>query len=82
MDIHSLKQEFGDHLTFCGGISTQGVLVSGTPDQIRAEVRTLERDMGEGGGYILEPGITVQADVPAENLIAMIDEAMLLAGRG
>jgi len=31
--------------------------------------------MGAGGGYILEPGITVQADVPLENMLAMIDEA-------
>jgi hypothetical protein len=31
--------------------------------------------MGRGGGYILEPGITVQADVPVENLLAAIEAA-------
>jgi hypothetical protein len=31
--------------------------------------------MARGGGYILEPGITIQADVPGENLIAMLEEA-------
>ncbi|MBN1675797.1 MAG: hypothetical protein JXR37_32435 [Kiritimatiellae bacterium] len=75
MDILALKREFGDRLTFCGGVSTQDLLVSGTPDQIRAEVRRLKREMGAGGGYILEPGITLQADVPPENMVAMIDEA-------
>ncbi len=75
MDILYLKKQFGEHLTFCGGISTQDLLVSGTPDQVRSEVQRLKREMGRGGGYILEPGITVQADVPRENLIAMIDEA-------
>ena len=77
MDILFLKKEFGKHLTFCGGIRTQDLLVSGTPDEVRAEVQRLKREMGKDGGYILEPGITIQADVPQENLIAMIDEARL-----
>jgi hypothetical protein len=33
--------------------------------------------MGQAGGYILEPGITVQADVPLENIVAMIEEARI-----
>jgi uroporphyrinogen decarboxylase len=74
MDIQLLKKEYGKHLTFCGGIPTQNLLVSGTPSQVRSEVQRLKREMANGGGYILEPGITIQADVPRENLIAMIDE--------
>jgi hypothetical protein len=31
--------------------------------------------MGKGGGYILEPGITAQDDIPLENILAMVDEA-------
>ena len=76
MDIRHLKKEFGKHLTLCGGIPTQTLLVSGTAAEVRGEVRRLRQEMGEGGGYILEPGITLQADVPKENLIAMIDEAV------
>ncbi len=75
MDILYLKKEFGSRLTFCGGIPTQDLLVFGSPEQIREEVRRLKRDMGAGGGYILEPGITLQADVPVENIVAVIDEA-------
>ena len=30
--------------------------------------------MGRGGGYILEPGITLQADVPTANLLALVEE--------
>jgi len=77
MDLLSLKKEFGRHLTFCGGVRTQDLLVSGTPGAVRAEVQRLKRDIGKDGGYILEPGITIQADVPQENLTAMIDEARL-----
>ena len=77
MDILSLKKEFGGRVTFCGGLRTQDLLVTATPQQVRAEVRRLKREMGRGGGYILEPGITIQADVPAENIVAMIDEALV-----
>jgi len=75
MDIEHLKREFGWDLAFCGGLGTQELLPRGTPDEVRAEVRRLKETMGKGGGYILEPGITIQADVPAENMIAMIEEA-------
>ncbi|MBN1346553.1 MAG: hypothetical protein JXQ73_27940 [Phycisphaerae bacterium] len=75
MDITRLKREFGQALTFCGGLGTQNLLPRGTPQQIRDEVRRLEDVMGAGGGYILEPGITLQADVPLANMIAMIEEA-------
>ena len=75
MDLRHLKREFGQDLTFCGGIRTQDLLVTGSPDQVRAEVRRLKEEMGAGGGYILEPGITIQADVPLANMVAMIDEA-------
>jgi uroporphyrinogen decarboxylase len=75
MDIFDLKRRFGPHLTFCGGLRTQDLLPRGTPQQVRDEVRRLKDSLGAGGGYILEPGITLQADVPLANLLAMIDEA-------
>jgi uroporphyrinogen decarboxylase len=76
MDIHRLKREFGRHLTLWGGIRTQDLLPKGTAEEVRAEVRTIKREMGEGGGYVLEPGIIIQADVPLENIAALIDEAI------
>ena len=74
MDSLKLKREFGRELTLCGGLRTQDLLPRGTPEDVRAEVRRLKREMGRGGGYILAPGLTVQADVPMQNLIAMLDE--------
>lgn len=75
MDVYRLKRDFGDALTFCGGLRTQDLLPNGSPQHIRDEVRRLKDVMGAGGGYILEPGITLQADVPPANMIAMIEEA-------
>jgi uroporphyrinogen decarboxylase len=75
MDVVQLKREFGAHLTLCGGIRTQDLLPHGTPQQVRDEVRRLQDVLGHGGGYILEPGITLQADVPLANLLALIEAA-------
>ncbi|HIQ21591.1 MAG TPA: hypothetical protein EYH34_10215 [Planctomycetes bacterium] len=75
MDILELKRQFGRHLTFFGGLGTQQTLVQATPEQLRQEVRRLQRAMGWGGGYLLEPAITIQADVPLENILAFLDAA-------
>ncbi|MFB3906084.1 MAG: uroporphyrinogen decarboxylase family protein [Acidobacteriota bacterium] len=74
-DIFKLKREFGRDLTFCGGLGTQGFLPHASAPEVREAIRRLVEQLGKGGGYILEPGITLQADVPIENLVAMIDEA-------
>jgi len=75
MDIASLKAEYGDKLAFYGGISTQQTLPSGTPDEVETEVRRTVWLMAKGGGYILAPGITLQQDVPLENILAFIRAA-------
>jgi uroporphyrinogen decarboxylase len=75
MDLLALKREFGRDLTFCGGLGTQRLLPRASPEEVRREVRRLKNELGRSGGYILEPGITLQADVPLPNLLAMIEEA-------
>ncbi|MCO6453262.1 MAG: hypothetical protein J5I90_20945 [Caldilineales bacterium] len=74
-DTARLKREFGDQLSFCGAIDTGWVLPSGTPDDVRAEVRRRIKDLAPGGGYILASVHCIQPDVPLENVIAMLDEA-------
>jgi len=76
MDPFEIKKKYGDDLTFCGGIGTQRLLPYGTTDEIRRKIRELKDIMGQGGGYIIEPGITIQSDVPLANVIAMIDEVV------
>jgi uroporphyrinogen decarboxylase len=75
MDVFALKREYGADITFCGGISTQRTLPYGTPDDVRDEVNEKAEALGKGGGYILEPGITLQADVPLANLVALVEGA-------
>jgi uroporphyrinogen decarboxylase len=76
MDIITLKKEYGNDITFCGGISTQKLLPLATPDEIREVVRKTKKVMGKGGGYICDAGINILADVPLENIIAFIEASM------
>ena len=75
MDPVRLKEDFGDRLTFWGGIDTQRILPSCTPDEVRAEVRRMIDIMGPGGGYVLNSVHNIQPDVPPENVVAMFEEA-------
>lgn len=74
MDAAELKKEFGKDLTFWGGgINTQTTLPRGTPAQVKEEVRRQIDALAQGGGYIFATVHNIQADVPTENLAAMIE---------
>jgi uroporphyrinogen decarboxylase len=73
MNSAYLKENFGNKLTFHGGIDIQQVLPFGKKEEIETEVQTRINDLGPGGGYILAPAHNVQADVKPENILFMID---------
>jgi uroporphyrinogen decarboxylase len=75
-DFAGLKRRFGERLVFCGGMDTHRVLPQGTPDEVRAEVRRVIDTLGPGGGLMLGAVHTVMGDVPPENVLAMVDEAV------
>ncbi len=72
-DLAGLKEQWGDRLVFCGAIDTQQVLPHGTPAQVREEVRRVISLLGPGGGYMVSSVHTVMEDVPAANVLAMVD---------
>ena len=71
MDSAELKREFGDRLTFHGGVDEQRVLPLGSQEDVEEEVRRRIRAFAPGGGYILAPSHYVQADTPPANVVAM-----------
>ncbi|HIV25737.1 MAG TPA: methyltransferase [Candidatus Scatomonas pullistercoris] len=76
MDPVKIKENYGDKFTFWGGgVDTQHVLPFGTPDEVRAQVRERIDILGKGGGYVFNTIHNIVAGVPAENLMAMYDEA-------
>jgi uroporphyrinogen decarboxylase len=53
MDLHGLKRDFGRDLVFWGGgVDTQQVLASGTPQQVRDDVRRNIEALAPGGGFV------------------------------
>ncbi|MCD6351624.1 MAG: hypothetical protein J7M26_05850 [Armatimonadetes bacterium] len=72
-DTARLKREFGDRLTFWGAVDTQHVLPHGTPQEVKDEVRRRIEDLAPGGGYVLNSVHNIQADVPPENIFAMLE---------
>jgi uroporphyrinogen-III decarboxylase len=74
MEPHFLKKEFGDRITFWGGgIDTQRVLPRGTPQQVKEQVRQLCEIFGTNGGFVFNTIHNLQANVPVENAIALMD---------
>ena len=72
-DTARLKREFGDAISFWGGIDTQHVMPHGTPQQVKDEVKRRIDDMAPGGGYVLNTVHNIQNDVPPQNVMAMIE---------
>lgn len=75
MDVASLIPRYRGRLVFHGGLSTQKILPYGSVGDVRRESRRL-LELGRAGGYIFAPAHAVEGDVPLENMLAFIDEAM------
>lgn len=73
MQPEHLKRQYGDRLSFHGGIDMQRLLVAGTPNQVTAGARRYCEVLGEGGGYVLGPAHLFQPDVPPENVFAVYE---------
>ncbi|MBT7304783.1 MAG: hypothetical protein HN849_34960 [Victivallales bacterium] len=73
MEAEGLAQAYGGKLAFIGAVDTQDLLVNGTPDDIRAEVRRLKGLLGPR--FVVSPSHeAVLPNVPPANLVAMAEE--------
>ena len=73
MDVFEIKRNYGNDLTFYGGISIQRTLPFGTVEQVTDEVRSLIDKVGANGGYIASPSHDIPGDARPENVAAMIE---------
>ena len=73
MNVDQVKREYGRHLTFYGGISTQQVLPRVGPTELKAHVREMIARVGVNGGYVVAPTHAISRDVPPENIVAFIE---------
>ncbi len=76
MEPERLKKEFGKYVTFWGGgCNNREVLVFGSPKEVKEDVKRKIAIFGKGGGFVFNQIHNILADVPAENVIAMLEAA-------
>ncbi len=75
MDPAAVKLKYGNRLSFWGTVSVQRTMPFGTPEEVRAEVRSRIRTVGKGGGLILAPAHVLGPETPWENILAFFEAA-------
>jgi uroporphyrinogen-III decarboxylase len=74
MDSRLLKKKYGDTIIFWGGgVDTQGVFPFGTPDQVKEQVKRQCEILNNNGGFVFSTVHNIQANVPIENVVAMLE---------
>lgn len=56
-----------------GGCDTRDVLPNGSPEQVKCHVRENIGIMASGGGFVFQQVQNILANVPPQNIIAMLD---------
>jgi len=70
MDLALLKKRYGKNLCFFGGVNTE-TLITGRPEDVRAEVRSAIEQAAAGGGLVLTCSNVVPVGATLENYQAM-----------
>lgn len=74
MDPVQLKKEYGARIIFWGGgVDTQGAFAFGTAAEVKDQVKRQCDIFNKDGGFVFNTVHNVQANVPFENVIAMIE---------
>jgi hypothetical protein len=74
MDPKKLKKNYGDKLVFWGGgVDTQGAFAFGTPSQVKEQVKNQCEILNNNGGFVFNTVHNIQANVPFQNVIAMLE---------
>ena len=77
MDAAELKAEFGSDLVLWGGgCDTQKILTDGTPQEVAEHTRRQVEILSPGGGFVFQQVHNILANVPPENVVAMLDEVL------
>lgn len=83
MEPEKLKREFGKDLVFWGGgCDTQRVLPFGTPEEVKKHIRERIAIFSSGGGFVFCQIHNIQANVPVENIIALLETVKEVREKG
>ncbi len=82
MEPKKLKEKYGRNLVFWGGgIDTQKVLPFSTPAEVREHVLRNCEIFTKDGGFVFNTVHNIQANVPVENIVAMLNSIQEFNGR-
>ena len=74
MEPFQLKKDFGKDIVFWGGgVDTQQVLPSGKIKEVKEHVKRNIDALAPGGGFVFSTVHNIQAEVPPQNIVAMLD---------
>ena len=68
-----IKRKYGSEISFCGGFDVQRLLPRGSVEDVRQGVLNVMKNFAMGGGYIFSPSHYILADVPIQNIFAMLE---------
>ncbi len=71
LEIDRLDRDYHGQIAFHGGVDTQWLLPTGTPEEVKAEAERIIQTLGKEGGYILMSSQAFESDVPVENIEAV-----------
>jgi uroporphyrinogen decarboxylase len=74
-DLEAIGRQYGGKISFWGGIGTQTTMPYGSPQDVLEAVRTVQRQLGSGGGLLLAPSHILEPEVPWENVVAFVEGA-------
>jgi hypothetical protein len=66
-DLPAARQKLAGRVCLWGGVNGHLTVEGGSPDAVRAEVRTAMQVLAPGGGFILSPVDNIRQDTPAAN---------------
>ncbi len=73
MDTAMLKQKYGNRIVFWGGgVDTQKILPFASPEKVEEHVKNQCGMLSKNGGFVFNTVHNIQANVPLENVLAML----------
>ena len=75
MDLKVVKEKYAGRICPVGNVNNKTTMVTGTPEEVVAEVRECIDIAAPGGGYIIATDHSLHDDIPTENVYAFIEAA-------
>jgi uroporphyrinogen decarboxylase len=73
MDLKKVKETYAGRICPIGNVNNKSTMVSGSPEEVKAETLECLKTAAPGGGYIIATDHSLHDDIPLENVFALID---------